>query len=99
MKGIFRFITFLLFVGIVLLAFLFAVNNPVEVSLWLGFELPAISVGKLIIYVFILGGVLGLVIGLGIFRQLKYKIQIRQLRSSLEKLRSSDGNSSHQNGK
>ncbi len=99
MKGILRFITFLVFVGMVLLAFLFAVNNPVEVSLWLGFELPAMSVGKLIIYVFILGGVLGLVIGLGIFRQLKYIVQIRQLRSQLEKLRSSDGTSVRQNGK
>jgi len=53
----------------------------------------------LIIYVFILGGVLGLVIGLGIFRQLKYIVQIRQLRSQLEKLRSSDGTSVRQNGK
>ena len=84
-KGFLRFVTFLVFVGIVLLAFLFAVNNTTEVSLWIGIELPAFSVGVLIIAAFILGGLLGLVLGLGIFRQLKYVVQIRKLRSQLQK--------------
>ena len=87
MKGFFRFITFFVFVGTVLLAFLFAVNNTTEISLWVGTELPALSIGVIIIAVFILGGLTGLVLGVGIFRQLKYKVQIRQLKSQLEKLR------------
>lgn len=96
MKGLLRFFTFLVFVGVVLLAFLFAVNNPTEITLWIGFELPATSLGKLIINVFILGGLLGLFVGLGIFRQLKYIVQIRKLRSQLEKMRSTNsGNTKH----
>lgn len=85
MKGLVRFITFLVFVGIILLAFLFAVNNTTEVSLWLGMQMPPLSVGVLVICAFILGGVLGLVLGLRIFQQLKYILQIRHLRSQLNK--------------
>ena len=92
MKGLFRFITFFVFAGTVFLAFLFAVNNTTEVSLWVGLELPAISLGVLIIGVFILGGLIGLVLGLGILRQLKYIIQIRQLRSQLGKIRINSNN-------
>ena len=96
MKGFFRFITFLVFVGTVLLAFLFAVNNTTEISLWVGTELPALSIGVIIIAVFILGGLTGLVLGVGIFRQLKYKVQIRQLKSQLEKLRLESSHSVNQ---
>lgn len=85
MKAILRFIAFLVFFGIVLLAFVFAFNNTARISLWVGVQLPEISIGVLIICAFILGGMLGLVLGAGIFRQLKYKLQIRQLRSQLEK--------------
>lgn len=91
MKGFVRFITFLVFVGVVLLAFLFAVNNTAEVSLWVGVDLPPYSVGVLLIAVFIIGGILGLVLGLGIFRQLKYRIQIRHLQAQLAKAREGEG--------
>lgn len=93
MKSFLRFITFLMFAGIVLLAFLFAVNNTAEINLWVGVELPAVSVGVLIICSFIIGGFLGIILGLGIFRQLKYIVQIRQLRSQLNKIRNETGNS------
>ncbi len=95
MKGLVHFITFLVFVGIILLAFLFAVNNTIEVSLWLGLQLPALSVGVLIIYTFVLGGLLGLVLGLRIFMQLKYILQIRHLRSQLNKSRKTGNDRSH----
>ena len=95
MKGFIRFITFLVFVGIILLAFLFAVNNTTEVNLWIGVELPALSVGVLVIGAFIIGGVLGLVLGAGIFRQLKYKLQIKQLRSQLEKVNKAANSEQH----
>ena len=95
MKGLVRFITFLVFVGIILLAFLFAVNNTTEVSLWLGLQLPALSVGVLVICAFILGGVLGLVLGLRIFVQLKYILQIRHLRSQLDKANKTGDDRSH----
>jgi len=85
-KGFFRFITFLLFFGIILLGFLFAVNNTTEVILWVGFELPPFSVGELVIIVFIVGGLLGLLLGIGIFKQMKHLLQIRKLRSQIEKL-------------
>ena len=99
MKGFFRFITFFVFVGTVLLAFLFAVNNTTEISLWVGTELPALSIGVIIIAVFILGGLTGLVLGVGIFRQLKYKVQIRQLKSQLEKLRLESSHSVNQSNR
>ena len=99
MKGFFRFITFLVFVGTVLLAFLFAVNNTTEISLWVGTELPALSIGVIIIAVFILGGLTGLVLGVGIFRQLKYKVQIRQLKYQLEKLRLESSHSVNQSNR
>ena len=99
MKGFFRFITFLVFVGTVLLAFLFAVNNTTEISLWVGTELPALSIGVIIIAVFILGGLTGLFLGVGIFRQLKYKVQIRQLKSQLEKLRLESSHSVNQSNR
>lgn len=91
MKGFVRFITFLIFISIVLLAFLFAVNNTTEVSLWLGRELPALSVGVLIITAFILGGVIGLFLGIGIFKQLKTMAELRQLRKKIARLESSGG--------
>ena len=88
-----------MFVGTVLLAFLFAVNNTTEISLWVGTELPALSIGVIIIAVFILGGLTGLVLGVGIFRQLKYKVQIRQLKSQLEKLRLESSHSVNQSNR
>lgn len=89
MKGFVRFITFLVFVGIILLAVLFAYNNTTEVGLWIGIDLPQQSVGVWVICAFILGGLLGLLTGIGIFRQLKYIIQIKSLRSQLEKAKNS----------
>ena len=86
MKGFFRFLIFLVFVSIVLLAFLFAVNNTTEIALWVGIDLPPVSVGVLVIGVFILGGLIGLLLGLGMLRQLKTIVEIRQLRSQVRKL-------------
>jgi uncharacterized integral membrane protein len=83
------------FVGIILLAFLFAVNNTTEVNLWIGIQLPALSVGVLVICAFIIGGVLGLVLGVGVFRQLKYILQIKQLRSQLEKANKNSQSGQH----
>lgn len=94
----FRFITFLVFTGMVLLAFLFAVNNTTEVSLWIGIALEPTSVGMLVIGAFIVGGVLGLILGLGVFRQLKYVLTIRQLRSQLDKTRDTESTSTSTRG-
>lgn len=95
MKGFVRFITFLVFVGIILLAVLFAYNNTTEVGLWVGIDLPQQSVGVWLICAFILGGLLGLLTGMGIFRQLKYIMQIRHLRSQLEKVKNSGNGEQH----
>lgn len=90
MKRFLRFITILFLLALVLLAFLFAVRNTTPVSLWVGVSLPETSVGVLVIAAFILGGVLGLLFGLGIFRQLKYRVKIRQLQSRLERAHQAD---------
>ena len=86
MKGFVRFITFLVFVSIVLLAFLFAVNNTTVVVLWLGIEMPAASVGVLVIISFVVGGFLGLLLGVGIFKELETMVQIKKLRSEVARL-------------
>ena len=86
MKGFVRFITFLVFVSIVLLAFLFAVNNKTVVILWLGIEMPAASVGVLVIISFVVGGFLGLLLGVGIFKELETMVQIKKLRSEVARL-------------
>ena len=86
MKGFVRFITFLVFVSTVLLAFLFAVNNTTVVVLWLGIEMPAASVGVLVIISFVVGGLLGLLLGVGIFKELKTMVQIKKLRSEVARL-------------
>ncbi|MGY8791067.1 MAG: hypothetical protein ACKVKR_12465 [Pseudomonadales bacterium] len=88
MKSFYRFIAFLIFASIVLLGFLFAVNNTTEVALWIGIDLPPFSIGVLVIIVFITGGLVGLLLGIEIFRQMKYLFQIRKLRSELENLKS-----------
>ena len=98
MKGLVRFITFLFFVGIILLAFLFAWNNTTEISLWMRLQFPPLSVAVLVICAFILGGIMGLVLGLRIFQQLKYILQIRHLRSQLDKL-SKSGDERPQSGR
>ena len=88
MKSFYRFIAFLIFVSIVLLGFLFAVNNTTEVALWIGIDLPPFSIGVLVIIAFITGSLVGLLLGIEIFRQMKYLFQIRKLRSELENLKS-----------
>lgn len=77
--------------GIILLAFLFAVRNTTQVSLWIGITLPQMSVGVLVIGAFILGGLLGLLLGMGIFRQLRYMVKIRHLKSQLARAQSLGG--------
>ncbi len=86
MKGFVRFITFLVFVSIVLLAFLFAVNNTTVVVLWLGIEMPAASVGVLVIISFVVGGFIGLLLGVGIFIELKTMVKIKKFRSEFARL-------------
>lgn len=93
MKSFYRFIAFLIFVSIVLLGFLFAVNNTTEVALWIGIDLPPFSIGVLVIIAFITGSLVGLLLGIEIFRQMKYLFQIRKLRSELENLK---GNAVHE---
>jgi uncharacterized integral membrane protein len=92
-KSFSRFITFLVFVSIALLSFLFAWNNTTEVVLWIGIDLPPLSVGVIVIVVFITGGIIGLLLGIGIFRQMKNLFEVRKLRSELSKLK---GNAEHE---
>lgn len=91
MKSLIRYITFIVFVAVVLLGFLFAARNTTQVSLWIGLELPALSVGVLVIAAFITGGLLGLLLGMGLFRRLKYVVQIRHLKSQLRKAQQRSG--------
>ena len=92
MKGFVRFITFLAFIGVVLLGWMFAWKNTTEVTLWFGRDISAVSVGVLVITVFILGAVIGLLLGVGILRQLKTMVEIRKLKNQIARMESA-GNS------
>jgi uncharacterized integral membrane protein len=52
-----------------------------------------LSVGVIVIVVFITGGIIGLLLGIGIFRQMKNLFEVRKLRSELSKLK---GNAEHE---
>jgi len=76
----------MVFTSIVLLAFVFVVNNATEVVLWLVIEMPAASVGVIVIISFVVGGFIGLLLGFGIFKQLKTMVQIKKIRSEVARL-------------
>jgi len=85
MSGLKRFILFIVFFSIVTLGFVFSINNSLEVPLWIMIDLPQQRIGVWIILAFSTGGILGLLLGLGMFRSVRYKLRIRQLEMQLKR--------------
>ncbi len=79
-----RFVTCVIFIVIMLAAFVFSINNPAEVPLWLGIELAPQRLGIWLIMAFAIGGAAGLLVGSGMFRGLRYRLKIRQLEKRLQ---------------
>ncbi|PCJ41418.1 MAG: hypothetical protein COA71_07590 [SAR86 cluster bacterium] len=91
MSKITRFIASLFFLLVVLAGFIFASNNSVVVPLWIGIELAPQSLAVWTLLAFAWGGVLGLLLGYGLFRRIKAQFKISQLEALLKK--SEDSNS------
>lgn len=86
MSSLIRFVFCLILLAIVLLGFVFSNYNPTEVPLWIGFELSPQRVGVWLILAFALGGIIGLLLGFGFFRRIKYRVELYQLRAQLKKV-------------
>lgn len=62
----------------------FTYYNSIPVAIGIGsWQLPAQPVSVWIIGAFVSGGLLGLVLGLGLFRNLKSRVEIRRLMKAL----------------
>ncbi len=89
MSKIFRFITGLFFLLVVLASFIFTSNNSVVVPLWIGIDLAPQSIAVWILIAFTGGGFLGLLLGYGLFRRIKAQHKIKQLEALLKKTQGS----------
>ena len=83
-----RFISGVLLAAIALASFVFTYFNTAEVPLWLGRELPARPLGEWVVAAFAGGGLLGLLLGFGLFQQVRSRARIRQLEAQLEQAES-----------
>jgi uncharacterized integral membrane protein len=84
MKSVIRFLWFLLFLLVVLAGFVFTMRNPEPVALWLGLQFSPRPLSVWLLAAFIFGGLIGLSLGLGIWRGLKARLALRQQRQRLE---------------
>ena len=90
MSKITRFITGLFFLLVVLAGFIFTSNNSVMVPLWIGIDLSPQSLAVWVLLAFAWGGVLGLLLGYGLFRRIKSQLRINQLEAQLKKNQSNN---------
>jgi uncharacterized integral membrane protein len=84
MKSVLRFLWFLLFLLVVLAGFIFTVHNADAVPLWLGLQFDPKPLSVWLLTAFIGGGLIGLSLGLGIWRGLKTRLTLRQQRQRLD---------------
>jgi uncharacterized integral membrane protein len=84
MKSVLRFLWFLLFLLVVLAGFIFTIRNPEPIALWLGLQFGPRPLSVWLLGAFIGGGLIGLSLGLGIWRGLKTRLVLRQQRQRIE---------------
>ena len=83
MKGISRFLMLLLFIIAVFSGLVFSSHNETRVALWLGIDFGAQPLSFWIIAAFSSGGLLGLLLGLGLWRSWALRRKIKQLQRKL----------------
>jgi uncharacterized integral membrane protein len=83
MKGISRFLMLLLFIVALFAGLVFSGHNQTPVAFWLGTEFAARPLSLWIIAAFISGGLLGLILGLGIWQSRASRKKIKQLQQKL----------------
>lgn len=77
---------FLILVFVASITFSYFNSAPVEISFG-NIVFPAVPVSVWIVGAFVSGGLLGLVLGLGLFRQLRSRAEIRRLEKELAEAR------------
>lgn len=88
MKSLARFVLFLLFLSMLAFGFVFTVNNTNTVPLWFGTVLQAQPLALWILLAFALGGILGLLLGLGVWRRLRVSLELKRLRAQVQQAES-----------
>ena len=85
MRQIARLLSGLFLISVFAVSVTFTYFNSTPIIIYFGnWQLPSQPVSVWIIGAFVSGGSLGLLLGLGIFRNLKSRSEIRRLRKSLE---------------
>ncbi len=86
MKRLARFLLFLLLVLVLLAGFVFTLNNPTPVPLWLGTDMAPKPLSIWMLLAFSAGALLGLLLGLGLWQRFLHKLEARQLRARVRQL-------------
>lgn len=86
MRKLIRYLGYIIFLLLVLAGFVFASKNTSEVPLWIGIQLAPQSLAVWVLLAFAWGGVVGLLIGFGLFRRIRANYRIHQLEARLKKL-------------
>ncbi len=84
MVKLMRFLAWTLFIAVIVSSCIFSALNTVQVPLSLFFiELPEQAISRWIVTAFVLGGMIGLLLGVGMFNRLKTKAEISRLNKKL----------------
>lgn len=84
MKSLARFLLFLLLILVLFAGFIFTLNNSAAVPLWLGIDLNPRPLGVWVLLAFIVGGLAGLLLGLGLWQRFRGRIAAHQLKRRLQ---------------
>lgn len=91
MKRLARFLLLMLLLAVLLAGFVFTLNNTTAVPLWLGADLSPQPLGLWMLLAFATGGLLGLLLGLGLWRRFRQNVELRQVRTKVRQLESELG--------
>ncbi|MEX2366202.1 MAG: lipopolysaccharide assembly protein LapA domain-containing protein [Pseudohongiellaceae bacterium] len=84
MSGFIRYFLIFLLILIILFSFVFTSFNTAEVPLWLLRDFSARPLGQWVILAFVTGGLLGLILGYGLFDRIRNRVRVRKLQKQLQ---------------
>ncbi len=84
MKSISRFLLLVLLVLVVLAGFIFIINNDEQTALWVIIELPPRAIGLWVLAAFIAGGLVGMLLGYGVWNKVKTRMQLMMVQKKLQ---------------
>ena len=86
MKRLVRFLLLLLLICVLAAGFVFTLNNTSPVPLWFGTDLNPQPLGLWIVLAFASGGLIGLLLGLGLWHRFRSHVELRQVRGRLRQV-------------